>query len=279
MTDILFPAIRILMILVAGYTALCLLVYFRQASYVYYPDRMVGLTPAYFKLSYDEVQLKTVDGETVAGWFVPCNTNTRAVPTVLFCHGNAGNITHRLDAMINFRNQGWNVLLFDYRGYGDSSGTPSEEGTYRDARAAWDYLVNDKGIAPERIVLYGESLGGAVATWLATQVKPGALVLDSTFSSAADMGAVMFPFLPIRKLCRFGYDTRSRLGAVECPVVVAHSRNDEMIPFVNGQRNFAAAREPKRFVEMAGVHNSGGINDDLKNLLKVVEFVDGHVHD
>jgi fermentation-respiration switch protein FrsA (DUF1100 family) len=158
-----------------------------------------------------------------------------------------------------FHRLGYNTLIIDYRGYGESSGTPSEQGTYRDAQAAWQHLTEERNVPATRIVLLGESLGGAVATWLAAREKPALLLLASAFTSIADMGAAIYPFLPTHLLARFEYDTREYLRSVTCPVFVAHSPQDEIVPFAQGQALYAAAPEPKQFLELQGGHNNGFI--------------------
>jgi uncharacterized protein len=269
MSDFAASAGRIGGLVLIAYVALCLLVYFKQASYVYYPDKSVGLTPAYFKLAFENLKLRTVDGETITGWFVPA----QSYKAVIICHGNAGNIANRLDLIVMFHNIGLNVLIFDYRGYGDSTGKPTEQGTYRDAKSAWDWLVKTKEFKSRNVAIYGESLGGAVAAWMAEQVHPGALMLDSTFTSAPDMAKKMFPFLPIRWLCKFKYDTLGAVAKAGCPVLVAHSKNDEMIPYLNGLRIMEAAKQPKQFIEMTGQHNDGGILTDARHLQTVDAFL------
>lgn len=267
-----------LKIAAVAYVGLSLLVYFRQARYVYYPDRQITVTPDYYHLPYEDILLTTEDGQTIAAWFVPAPDPDSA--TILFCHGNGGNISHRLDSIQTFLNMGFNVLIFDYRGYGNSSGKPSEKGTYLDAMAAWMHLTRDKEIRPERIIVFGRSLGGAVATKLATEVNPGALVIESTFTSAPDMAAKMFPFLPVRLVCRFKYDSLSRMKKIKCPILIAHSPEDEMIPAPHGQRLFEAANEPKLFVEMSGDHNTGGLDTNPEYQRTLKEFVQSlqHVH-
>ena len=165
-------------------------------------------------------------------------------------HGNAGNISHRVDYAAMFDRLGFSTLLVDYRGYGRSSGAPSEQGTYRDAAAGWRWLTETKGIAAGDIVLFGESLGGGVAAWLAAREKPRALVLASTFSSVPDLAAEIYPFLPVRFLSRYKYNTLDALARVHAPVLVAHSKSDDIIPYSHGERLFAAAREPKSFLEL-----------------------------
>jgi fermentation-respiration switch protein FrsA (DUF1100 family) len=176
---------------------------------------------------------------------------------LLFFHGNAGNISHRRASLEIFHRLGLNVLILDYRGYGRSEGRPSEAGLYRDARAAWDYLLDDRGVAPADVVLFGRSLGGAVGAELASQVRPGALILESTFSSARDLVREIYPILSWLIVRRFDFDTVARLRTVSSPVLVLHSRDDEIIPFELGRRVYEAAPKPKRFHELQGDHNGG----------------------
>lgn len=242
--------------LIAIYLAFVLLVYFNQSHLVYFPEKQIGNTPEAIGLDYTAVNIATGDGETLHGWWAPV---ADAKGTVLFFHGNAGNISHRIDYLTMFKQLGYNTLLFDYRGYGQSSGTPSESGTYLDAQAAWRYLIEIQGIGPERIVLFGESLGGAVAAWLAAREKPGLLALVSTFTSAPDLAAEIYPFLPVRWISRFDYNTLEFLQSITCPVFIAHSPQDEIIPYRHGQRLFQAAPEPKQFLPLQGTHNTGFI--------------------
>ena len=249
--EIVWPVIRVA---VASYVGLVLLLYFRQGRYVYYPSRSLTSTPATAGLKYEEVNVTAADGTGIHGWFVPAEG---AGATVLLCHGNAGNIWHRIDALWMFHEMGFNVCCFDYRGYGKSGGKPTEEGTYQDAAAVWEWLVKVRGVGEDSIVIHGESLGGAVAAWLAENRSPAGLVLESTFTSLPDMAARLYPFLPVRWLCRFRYNTLERLSRIRCPVLVAHGRDDEMIPFAFGRRLFEAANEPKAFFELKGSHNTG----------------------
>jgi fermentation-respiration switch protein FrsA (DUF1100 family) len=184
---------------------------------------------------------------------------------VLVCHGNAGNISHRLErARLMQQRLGASVLLFDYRGYGRSSGSPDEEGTYRDARAAYRHLVDDKGIAAERLLLFGESLGAAVAVQLALEKPAAALVLESAFTSIPDMARAAYPFLPpVGALIRTRYETLAKVPRLRVPLLVLHGERDEIVPFDQGRRVFEAAPEPKRFFAIPGAgHNdtylSGG---------------------
>jgi fermentation-respiration switch protein FrsA (DUF1100 family) len=239
------------------YFGLLATVYFNQHRMLYLPNmpaRALVTTPASYGLAYENVHFDTEDGVSLHAWFMPVPGATR---TVLFFHGNAGNISHRLDSLAIFVRLGLQVLIIDYRGYGESSGKPSEAGTYRDATAAWRYLTVTRGVAGKDIVLFGRSLGGAVAVELASRVDAGALMVESSFISVPEMAAKLYPFLPVRSLARLHYPSLERIGAVRCPVLVLHSKNDEIIPFSHGQRLYQAAPQPKAFFVMGGGHNDG----------------------
>lgn len=239
------------------YGALLLLLFILQPRLLYYPNlpsRDVTATPEDIRLSYEPVAIVTEDRIKLDGWFIPAQ-DARGV--LLFFHGNAGNISHRLDSLKIFNDLRLSVLIFDYRGYGRSEGRPSEQGTYRDAEAAWRYLTEQRHVPPHDIVFFGRSLGAAVATHLASRHVPRALILESAFTSVPDFAAELYPFLPARWLARFRYNTEDYLRSVDCPVLVVHGRDDEIIPYAHGERLFAAAREPKRFLEIWGGHNEG----------------------
>jgi alpha-beta hydrolase superfamily lysophospholipase len=238
------------------YVGLTLLLFLFQAHLIYFPTRQLIATPATIGLTYETVRFQAADGVSLSGWFVPADG---AKNVVLFFHGNAGNISHRLESIELFHRLGLSVFIIDYRGYGQSEGRPGEQGTYQDAAAAWRHLVEERGVKPEQIVLFGRSLGGGVATWLAQTHTPKALILESTFTSIPDMGARQFPFLPIRLFARIYYNTLERLPQVECPILIVHSPTDEVIPYSHGQQLFQAAPEPKTFLELTGGHNDGFI--------------------
>lgn len=241
-----------------AYGCVLVLVFAFQSHLVYYPQigREISVTPQAYGLAFESVEIPTEDGERLGAWWVPA-PDARGV--VLIFHGNAGNISHRLDYLLMFSRLRHATLIVDYRGYGTSTGSPSEEGTYRDAAAAWRHLTEQRGIHPADIVIFGESLGAAVASWLAARHPPRAVVLASTFTSATDLGAQVYWFLPVRLISRFNYDNLANLKAVKAPVFIAHSRDDDIVPFAHGQRLFAAAGEPKEFLEMRGGHNTGFI--------------------
>ncbi|MDP1755213.1 MAG: alpha/beta hydrolase [Methylotenera sp.] len=247
----------LLTILVLAYGSVAVLLFLMQDKLAYYPQigREIQTTPREHGLDYEALTLATSDGERLDAWFVPA----RGQAVVLILHGNAGNISHRMDSIAMFHRLGYGVLIFDYRGYGRSSGKPSEEGLYRDAQTAWDHLTRQRGIAPAHIILFGESLGGAVAAWLASREKPGALALSSVLTSAPELGADLYPWLPAKWLVRMRYDTLATMAQVSCPVLIAHSPDDEIIPFRHGQRLFDAAAQPKAFLPLTGGHNDSFI--------------------
>jgi uncharacterized protein len=239
--------------------AACLLVLLMlrwfEHSQVYHPSRTMDATGDKLGRPFEDVWFRADDGVGLNGWYFPANTNApRAHLAVLVCHGNAGNISHRLDTCAAMLATGANVFLFDYRGYGRSKGRPSEEGTYCDAQAAYQWL-RQRSFASTNIIAFGESLGGGVAAELAVREPVGGLVLQSTFTSIPDIAAELFPWLPVRWLGKIRYDTRTKLPRLHLPVLMMHSRLDEIVPFHHGQRNFAAAKQPKLFWELTGGHN------------------------
>jgi fermentation-respiration switch protein FrsA (DUF1100 family) len=243
----------VLLTLGAGYAALAVAAYLFQDRLVYFPKRSFEGTPADRQYGYEDVTLTTADGVSLHGWFVPRGENN---PVLLYFHGNAGNISHRLMRIGLFHRMGLQVFIIDYRGYGRSGGHPSEEGTYLDAKAAWRYLTETRGFDPERIVIFGRSLGAAVAADLAARVRPGALVLDSAFTSLPELGQELYPFLPVKWLARLRYPTLERLKEVRCPVLIIHPRHDEIVSLRHGQRLYEAAREPKQLLVVEGSHNN-----------------------
>lgn len=238
----------------AVYLAVALYLYVFQARHLYFPELpslTVTATPSDIGLAFDAVTLETADGETVTGWFVPARP---ARGTVLYLHGNAGNIGHRLDGIAMFHRLGLNTLIIDYRGYGASSGRPSEAGTYEDARAAWLHLTETRQMQPERIMLFGESLGGAVAAALAARHPPAGLITYASFTSVPAIARDLYPIFPAW-LARYRYDTAAALAQVTRPVLIVHSRDDEIVPFAHAEALADAAAGPKRLVELRGGHN------------------------
>jgi len=241
-------------ILFLSYSLILIVVYFRQERMLYFPEKEIWQTPDTISLKYDEIYFKTKDGLNISGWYIPAE-NEKGV--LLFCHGNAGNISHRVDSIKIFNSLNLSVLIFDYRGYGKSEGKPSEYGTYLDAEAAWDYLVNVKRKSPESIILFGRSLGGAVAAELAMRKKSAALIIESCFTSVPDLGKTFYPWLPIKLLSKFKYSTIDKIGSINCPKLIVHSPEDEIISFRHGEMLYEKAFQPKDFLKIKGGHNEG----------------------
>lgn len=240
--------------LAIAYVLITAFAYFMQDGMVYFPTREIAVTPRDMGLEYRDITFTTRDGKRISAWLIPSD---KPKGTVLFCHGNAGNISHRLDSIRVFHMLHYNVLIFDYRGYGVSEGKPSEKGTYLDAEAAWNYLVGTERVRPDSIVLFGRSLGSAVAAELALRRTPGALIIESGFTSIPDLGRRFYPYLPVRLISRFRYGTIDKVDKIHVPKLFIHSRSDEIVPFDQGKRLFDRAADPKEFLVIQGGHNEG----------------------
>ncbi len=236
---------------------------------VYVPSRRLEASGQELGRAMEEATFTAADGARLHGWFFPAaNNSPRAHLVILLLHGNNMNISYRLDFYRAWLELGVSVFAFDYRGYGLSEGRPSEEGTYLDAQAAHRWL-REKGFTPEQIIALGESLGGGIASELALRETLGGLILQNTFMSIPDIGAEMFPWLPVRRFSTIKYDTRAKLPRIKVPVLVMHSRGDDFIGFHHGEKNFAAANEPKLFWEIHGNHTgmiAAGRDHYLKGL-------------
>ena len=241
-------------LLIFGYAGLAGFVYLKQGRLVYFPSSAIENTPKDIGLIFEDVTFTASDGTTISGWYIPAS-DRRGV--VLFCHGNGGNVSHRLDSIRIFHDLKLAVFIFDYRGYGMSTGSPTEEGTYRDGEGAWDYLVRTKDVPPEEVILFGESLGSAVAAETALRRKVGALILASGFTSVPELGRIFYPFLPVTLMSRYHYATIKKVGVIRVPKLIIHSPHDEIVPFGHGVALFKEAAEPKEFLEITGSHNEG----------------------
>lgn len=242
-----------LSIILICYIALVTWIALNQESLVYFPRRELPITPADRGLAYQDVWMATSDGITIHGWFMPAPA---ARGTLLFFHGNGDTVSSASAVASFFQRLGLHCFFVDYRGYGWSEGQPSEAGTYRDAEAAWRYLVETRQTPPTEIILLGHSLGGGVAAWLAEQHPPAGLILQETFTSLPDVGAIHYPFLPVRLFARNRYPTLERLPHIHVPLLVIHSRDDPLIPFSQGQQLYMAANDPKTFLELRGGHGT-----------------------
>lgn len=228
--------------------------YLRQPDMVFFPLRQLDGNPSQWGLVYEDVFFDSTNGKRIHGWFVPSGTQGK---TILFFHGNGGNISHRRESIEIFHRLGMNVFIIDYQGYGRSEGKPSEKAMAGDARSAWQYLTGKRGLKPSQVIIFGRSLGGAVAARLAGETKPAALILESTFSSVNDMARELFPLLSWLIYPRYRFATAEHVSHVTAPLLYVHSRGDDVIPFHLGERVYQSANRPKVFLEIHGDHNSG----------------------
>ncbi len=240
--------------LVLGIALIGGMFYLKQPSMVFLPVTTLAATPDQWGLDYEDVVLDAGGGVSLHGWYLP---RPGARNVVLFFHGNAGNISHRGDSIRIFHDLGFDVFIVDYRGYGRSTGDPSEEGLYQDARTAWQYLTGQRGFDANQVVVFGRSLGGVVAASLAAEVTPGAVILESTFTSASDMARVAFPLVSRVTVLRYRFPAREFVAQSGAPLLVLHSREDQIVPFELGERLYHEATAPKAFFEMQGGHNGG----------------------
>lgn len=241
-----------------------------QGSFLYHPSKSLRHDPGDINLSYESIDLKTSDGVSIHGWYVP-GKDRRGV--VLFCHGNGGNISHRLDTIKVLNGLGLSVFIFDYRGYGKSSGKPTERGTYNDAMAAWNYLRGVKKIPSGKIIIHGRSLGGAVAVWLASETDPAALIVESSFTSTVDVARTMTVLRHFTGIITYKYSAVDYIKKVKCPILVIHSRDDSLIDFSLGRKLFESAPGNPRFLEISGDHNSGFIKSQEVYTKGMDEFI------
>jgi uncharacterized protein len=226
-----------------------------ESFFIFFPSRLFDLTPEALRLEYKEVYFTTEDGKRLHGWWFPVDGDN---PAVIHFHGNAGNISHRLDLVSQLLKNKLQVFLVDYRGFGKSEGRPSEEGLYMDGVAAYDHLVRKEGILPRNIVLHGHSIGAAVAVEVALRRQVRSVILESAFTSTRDMAKTMPLFRILSPLFPANYDNLQKIGRLHVPKLIIHGEVDEIVPFSMGERLFNAAKEPKYpfRVESAGHNNT-----------------------
>ncbi len=293
---------RLVVIILLTYIGVSVIIGLLQRHLIYFPTREYGATPADVGLEFEDLTLMTDDGVSIAAWYVP---HPEPKGSLIFCHGNAGNMSDRLHSIKLLHGMGVNVLVFDYRGFGRSEGRPSEQGTYNDAVAVWKYLVDTRAESPGRVILFGRSLGGAVAVELALRVESGAiatppdggqpargaisepekagspsgkmiggLAVESTFTSLLDIGRLHYPLLPVRWLLTYRYESIAKVSRIGCPKCFFHGKDDTLIPFENGLKLFEAAAEPKRFIETRGGHNDAGFTYSPEYSDQLEAFID-----
>ena len=260
---------------------LCILVLLRlfESHLIYFPGQQRSLLapPAHLGLPIERVEIPTEDGVKLVGWVIPTRSDSNGL-WLLICHGNAGNLSE-FDRPIHYaglRRLGLSLLAFDYRGYGESGGVPSEPGLYRDADAAYRYLRRSRGVPPDRIVIFGHSLGSAVAIDLASRAPVAGLIVEGALTSAIDRGQELYPYLPVRRIARSRFGSLEKVAGIAVPKLFLHATRDEVIPLMHGRRLFDAAQEPKTFVELKGGHADAFDVDSARYFGSIAEFL-GHL--
>ncbi|MCM8796388.1 MAG: alpha/beta hydrolase [Candidatus Omnitrophica bacterium] len=261
--------IRFPLIIIAVICVFFFYLKFLERKAIYFPQKEIEVYPSAIGLPYEEVNFSTEDNLGINGWFIRSPIGRY---TILFLHGNSGNISGRLEKIRMLYELGLNVYIIDYRGYGKSKGSPQEAGFYKDAVASYRYLREKYNILPEQIILYGESLGTAVAIDLATREKIGGIILEGTFSRGRDMAKKIYPFLPNFVFAN-SYDSLTKIRVINVPKLFLHSRQDEVVPVVLAQKLFSAANHPKYFVELNGGHNTAFLDSSKEYLTAISEFI------
>ncbi len=237
-----------------GYSVLLGLLYINQSRLAYVPLREMLATPAEHGYAYEDLWLATSDGEMLHAWYVPA---PQARGTALYLYGNGGNMSAVLREIEGLHALQLDVFLLDWRGYGQSSGTPSEQGLYTDVQTAWDYLTQQRGIDPARIIIIGYSMGGGPGSWLAAQTTPAGIILLNTFTSFEAIGAQRYPLFPVRLLSHHRYPTQQHLAQITAPVLVVHAADDRTIPIEHGYALHATAHTPFPLLVTKGGHGTG----------------------
>ena len=249
-------------------------VFLFQEKFLFRATREMNKTPKDMGWTFQETLLD-VQGHKTHLWHIPATQETRR--TILFSHGNAGNISDRLRSISIFRDMGYNVIAYDYGGYGKSSGSPSEKRCCQDIRAVWDYAISELNYNPEHIILHGRSLGAGPTAYLATQINAGIVILESTFTTIPDVTRRHYPLLPKWTLSRNQFNTLERISKITTPVLVVHGKKDTLIPYAHGKKLYENANQPKGFLDIDGEHHEGFwmSGKDYTDGLK--EFIDQHI--
>ncbi len=256
------------------YLGLCVGIFVFQDKLIFFPSPTLQSTPETVSLAYEDVYLNSTDGNKIHGWYVP---HENAKGHILFFHGNAGNVSHRIETLRIFHEIGLATLIIDYQGYGLSEGKPSEQNSYDDALAAWNYFIEERKIKPDTIIIHGRSLGGGVASWLASEKDHALLILESTFRSTVEMGKEIYPFLPISLISTTRFEIEKRIGNIQSPLMIIHSQQDNTVPFHHAEHLFRLAKQPKEFVEISGEHNGGFLLNETMYKQSLEDFISEHL--
>jgi uncharacterized protein len=269
--------LRLVGAVVVGYVILVLVVRAMEPRLIYFPGSARRLTPPppALGLAPESVRFRAEDGVALSGWTMRPPGDSAGAPWLLICHGNGGNLSEggRAEHYAGLRQLGLGIFAFDYRGYGESEGAPDERGVYLDALAAYRELRDSLGVPPERIVLFGHSLGSAVAVELATRVPAAGIILDGALFSAVARGQEIYPWLPVRLIARNRFESDRKIARLTLPKLFLHARADEVVPLDHGRRLYALAPEPKRFVELAGGHGDAFLVDSAAYYGAIAAFL------
>jgi fermentation-respiration switch protein FrsA (DUF1100 family) len=261
--------VKVIIVALAIFGALIFALRYIENRTLFYPTKEISSYPDRDHLKFQDIFFKASDGTELNGWFIPYENSKY---TILFCHGNAGNISHRIGKLRFFHDLGCSVFIFDYRGYGKSRGRPSEQGIYKDAEAAYGYLLS-RGIASDRIIGYGESIGGAAMVDLAVKEKMKAIILDSTLTSVKDMIEGAYKSVPYWVFST-RFDSEAKIKSIKIPKLFIHSLNDEIIPFRLGKKLYEVAPEPKDFLQIRGGHNSNFYESEELLRKRISQFIE-----
>jgi len=260
-------------VLIYGGILVLLRVYESRLIYFPGPERTLVAPPPSLGLPIQRVEITTEDAVKLVAWVIPAEP--RSSLWLLVCHGNAGNLSE-FDRPLHYaglRQLGLNLLAFDYRGYGESGGAPSEAGLYRDADAAYRFLTNERGVPASRIVIFGHSLGSAVAVDLASRVPSVGLILEGAFTSATDRGQELYPYIPVRWIAASRFSSVDKISRITVPKLFLHAERDEVIPLAHGRRLYQAAQPPKTFVELRGGHGDAFDVDSARYFGSIASFL------
>ena len=266
----------LVVLVVVLYVALLLLLRLNESRLIYFPgsQRSLLAPPGSLNLPVERVTFPTEDGLTLASWVIPAGRDSTGL-WLLICHGNAGNLSEfgRPAHYAGLRELGLHLLAFDYRGYGESEGLPTESGLYKDADAAYRYLRDGRGVPADRIIIFGHSLGSAVAVDLASRVSVGGLIVEGALTSVVDRGQELYPFIPVRWIAGTRFVSIEKIAKVTAPKLFLHARGDEVIPVAHGRRLYEAAPPPKTFLELQGGHGDAFDVDSAKYYGAIAEFL------
>lgn len=260
--------------IIVVYFSLSLFLYFFQSHIIYQPYKELIANPRDIQLDYEDISFQASDDTHLYGWFIPAK-ESRGV--LFFCHGNAGNMSHRLETLRLYNRLGLSVFVFDYRGYGRSEGKPNEQGTHLDVKAAWNYLIAKRNVPQDQIIVFGRSLGGAIALSLAGKIQAKAFIIESSFTSVPAVASHHYFFLPMNWIIRIKYDNLAKIPLVDCPILIIHSKEDRLIPFDHGVKLYETANNPKEFLEITGTHGNGFLTSGKVYEERVRSFIDKHL--